>query len=127
MNTPERACRVAEAGRLSPEGETVPRSALPKVLPATPVRAGPVEPSRTALILAFAAIYLIWGSTYLGIRLAIDSMPPFLMASARFIIAGSVLFAALKLRGASWPTAHQWIANAVIGTLLLLGGNGLVV
>lgn len=84
-------------------------------------------PSRTALVLAFAAIYLIWGSTYLGIRVAIETMPPFLMAAARFIIAGSVLFAILKLRGARWPTAHQWTANAVIGTLLLLGGNGLVV
>lgn len=84
-------------------------------------------PSRTALILAFAAIYLIWGSTYLGIRVAIETMPPFLMAAARFLIAGSVLFTVLKLRDAPWPTAHQWIANTVIGTLLLLGGNGLVV
>jgi drug/metabolite transporter (DMT)-like permease len=84
-------------------------------------------PSRTALVLAFAAIYLIWGSTYLGIRIAIDTMPPFLMAAARFLAAGSILFAILKFRGARWPNAHQWIANGVIGTLLLLGGNGLVV
>lgn len=84
-------------------------------------------PSRTALILAFAAIYLIWGSTYLGIRVAIETMPPFLMAAARFLIAGSILFAFLKLRGAPWPTRPQWRANAVIGTFLLLGGNGLVV
>ena len=85
------------------------------------------KPSRTALVLAFAAIYLIWGSTYLGIRVAIESMPPFLMAAARFLVAGSILFGLLKLRGARWPTAHQWTANAVIGTLLLLGGNGLIV
>lgn len=84
-------------------------------------------PARATLALAFAAIYLIWGSTYLGIRMAIDSMPPFLMASARFVAAGSILFLFLKFRGARWPTAHQWIANGVIGTLLLLGGNGLVV
>lgn len=84
-------------------------------------------PSRSALILAFAAIYLIWGSTYLGIRVAIESMPPFLMAAARFILAGSILFAFAKIRGSPWPTLHQWVANAVIGTLLLLGGNGLVV
>jgi drug/metabolite transporter (DMT)-like permease len=77
--------------------------------------------------MAFAAIYLIWGSTYLGIRVAIESMPPFLMAAARFLLAGTILFTVLKLRGAPWPTAHQWIANTVIGTLLLLGGNGLVV
>ena len=84
-------------------------------------------PSRTALILAFTAIYLIWGSTYLGIRVAIETMPPFLMAAARFLIAGTVLFVFLKLRGAAWPTAHQWRVNAIIGTLLLLGGNGAVV
>ena len=87
----------------------------------------PTAPTRTALVLAFAAIYLIWGSTYLGIRVAVESMPPFLMASARFLIAGSLLFVFLKLRGAPWPTARQWRANAVIGTFLLLGGNGAVV
>lgn len=85
------------------------------------------SPSRTALVVAFAAIYLIWGSTYLAIRVAVDSMPPFLMAGARFILAGGLLFGWLTFRGASWPTRHQWIANAVIGTFLLLGGNGLVV
>lgn len=84
-------------------------------------------PSRTALLLAFAAIYLIWGSTYLAIRVAVESMPPFLMAGARFLIAGTILFTWLKLRGAAWPTAAQWRANAIIGTLLLLGGNGSVV
>lgn len=84
-------------------------------------------PARGALLLAFAAIYLIWGSTYLGIRIAIESMPPFLMAAGRFLIAGAILLAALKLRGAPWPTARQWRTNAVIGTFLLLGGNGLVV
>jgi drug/metabolite transporter (DMT)-like permease len=84
-------------------------------------------PSRTALLLAFAAIYLIWGSTYLGIRIAVETMPPFLMAGARFLIAGSVLLAFLKLRGAGWPSARQWWTNTIIGTLLLLGGNGLVV
>jgi len=87
----------------------------------------PTAPTRTALILAFAAIYLIWGSTYLAIRVAVETMPPFLMAAARFLIAGGLLFTVLKLRGAPWPTARQWRANAVIGTFLLLGGNGLVV
>jgi len=90
-------------------------------------QAAPGAPSRLALIIAFTAIYLIWGSTYLCIRVAIETMPPFLMAGARFIIAGSVLFAFLKLRGMPWPTRAQWRANAVVGTFLLLGGNGLVV
>ncbi len=84
-------------------------------------------PSRTALILAFATIYLVWGSTYLGIRVAVSSMPPFAMASVRFLIAGAILFVALKLRGASWPTRRQYRDHAIIGTFLLLGGNGLVV
>ncbi len=84
-------------------------------------------PSRAAVILAFASIYLIWGSTYLGIRVAVESMPPFLMAATRFLVAGTLLLAFLKLRGAAWPTARQWTANALTGTLLLLGGNGLVV
>jgi drug/metabolite transporter (DMT)-like permease len=83
--------------------------------------------SRTALILAFATIYLVWGSTYLGIRVAVESMPPFAMASVRFLIAGLFLFAVLKARGAPWPTRAQLRDHAVIGTFLLLGGNGLVV
>jgi drug/metabolite transporter (DMT)-like permease len=84
-------------------------------------------PSRTAFIFAFASIYIIWGSTYLGIRVAVESMPPFLMAGTRFLVAGLLLFTFLKLRGAPWPTVKQWRINAVIGTLLLLGGNGSVV
>ncbi len=87
----------------------------------------PTPPTRTALLLAFAAIYLIWGSTYLAIRVAVETMPPFLMAGVRFLIAGTLLFSFLKLRGAAWPTAHQWRANTIIGTFLLLGGNGAVV
>ncbi len=83
-------------------------------------------PSRTALILAFATIYLIWGSTYLGIRVAIETMSPFLMAAARFILAGGILYTLLRARGAAAPTARQWKINAIVGTFLLLGGNGLV-
>lgn len=86
----------------------------------------PAAPARSALLLGFAAIYLIWGSTYLGIRVAVETMPPFLMAAVRFAIAGGGLLAFLKWRGAAWPTVRQWRANAVIGTFLLLGGNGLV-
>jgi drug/metabolite transporter (DMT)-like permease len=86
----------------------------------------PKAPARSAILLAFAAIYLIWGSTYLGIRVAVETMPPFLMAGMRFAIAGSILFAVLLLRKASWPSAAQWKDQAVIGILLLLGGNALV-
>jgi drug/metabolite transporter (DMT)-like permease len=83
-------------------------------------------PTRGALILGFAAIYLIWGSTYLGIRIAVETMPPFLMASGRFLIAGSVLTAWIACTKGFRPTARQWFDNAIIGALLLLGGNGLV-
>lgn len=85
------------------------------------------EPPAVSFLAAFATIYLVWGSTYLGIRVAIESMPPFLMAAARFLVAGAVLLLIVKLRGAPWPTLRQWRINTIIGTFLLLGGNGLVV
>jgi drug/metabolite transporter (DMT)-like permease len=93
---------------------------------AAPPVTGRNGPSRAALVAAFATIYLVWGSTYLGIRIAVETMPPFLMAGFRFLVAGAALLSFLKVRGAGWPTLRQWQANAVIGTLLLLGGNGLV-
>jgi len=83
-------------------------------------------PSRASLILAFAAIYLIWGSTYLGIRVAVETIPPFLMAGMRFAIAGVALFGFLRLRGAAWPTPAQWKDHAIAGIFLLLGGNAVV-
>ncbi|HEY2824522.1 MAG TPA: EamA family transporter [Gemmatimonadales bacterium] len=79
---------------------------------------------RGRLILAFIAVYLVWGSTYLGIRIAIETMPPFLMAGMRFLVAGTVLYVVARLRGAPTPTRPQWIACAIVGALLLLGGNG---
>lgn len=83
------------------------------------------RPSRVGVILAFAAVYLIWGSTYIAIRYAIETLPPFLMASSRFLLAGSILFAWAKLNGngGSWSFAH-WRRAFVIGALLLLCGNG---
>jgi drug/metabolite transporter (DMT)-like permease len=86
----------------------------------------PTPPSRTALLLGFLAIYIIWGSTYLGIRIAVETMPPFLMAGARFLVAGPLLFGALLLRGAAWPTRAQWRDHTVVGICLLLGGNAVV-
>jgi drug/metabolite transporter (DMT)-like permease len=83
-------------------------------------------PSKTALILAFAAIYLIWGSTYLGIRVAVETMPPFLMAGSRFAVAGVLILTFLRLRGAPWPTAVQWRDQTIVGIFLLLGGNAIV-
>jgi drug/metabolite transporter (DMT)-like permease len=86
------------------------------------------SPSQLALVSAFAIVYLVWGSTYLAILFAIDTLPPFLMASARFAIAGAVLYVWSRTIGAAVaPTGAQWRATAIVGVLLLLGGNGLVV
>ncbi len=79
------------------------------------------------LVLAFAAVYIIWGSTYLAIRYAIETLPPLLMAGSRFLIAGMALFIWARARGAKLPDLMSWRRAALIGALLLLGGNGLVV
>jgi drug/metabolite transporter (DMT)-like permease len=79
------------------------------------------------LIVAFAAVYIIWGSTYLGIRIAIESIPPFLMAGTRFVIAGSILYIIARIKSNEIPTLIHWRSGLIIGGLLLLGGNGGVV
>ena len=84
-------------------------------------------PKPTAVLLAFAAVYFIWGSTYLAIRFAIETLPPLGMAAVRFLIAGTLMYTWLRARGASAPTAAQWRIGAISGTLLLVGGNGAVV
>lgn len=85
-------------------------------------------PSRFALACAFAIIYVVWGSTFLAILFAIQSLPPFLMASVRFLVAGSLLYAWSRLvSGAPAPSRAEWRASAAVGALLLLGGNGLLV
>lgn len=83
-------------------------------------------PPRSRVLLAFAAVYVIWGSTYLAIRFAIETIPPFLMAGVRFLIAGGLMYAVAR-RTQGRPTAAQWRAAVVVGALLLLGGNGGVV
>lgn len=82
--------------------------------------------SFSALLTGFSALYLLWGSTYLGIKFAVETLPPFLMAGGRFVLAGGVLYALLRLRGVAAPTAAQWRASVLSSALLLLGGNGLV-
>jgi drug/metabolite transporter (DMT)-like permease len=79
------------------------------------------------VLLALLAVYLVWGSTYLAIRITLESYPPLSTAGVRFIIAGLFLFSYLKLRGEAAPSGKQWASAAVIGTILLLGGNGGVV
>ncbi len=94
-------------------------SATPPLVPATV--------SALAVGLALATVYLIWGSTYLGIRFALEGgYPPLLMAGARFLVAGSLLYLALRLRGTPRPARAQWRNSAFMGVLLLGGGNGMV-
>src|SRR5437870_3708335 len=78
------------------------------------------------IIAALLIVYVIWGTTYLAIRYALESFPPYLMMGTRFTIAGGGLFIFLRLRGAPMPTRQEWRAAIIVGTLLLVGGMGSV-
>lgn len=81
---------------------------------------------RLLIVLALVALYFIWGSTFLAMRIAIDSFPPFMMAALRFVIAGALLFAYLCWRGAVVPGWREWLGATAVGGLLLAAGNGAV-
>ena len=101
-----------------------------------------LRPPRAQLLLAFLAIYVVWGSTYLGIRYAVDSMPPFLMAGSRYLVAAALLGAWILVRNARRPATNSpeatsvratsgerlihWRDATIVGALLLVGGNGAV-
>lgn len=76
--------------------------------------------------LSLLAVYLIWGSTYLGMRIALETFSPFALGAVRFLLAGGALLLIQKARGAAWPTAREWMGAAVSGCLMLSLGNGLV-
>src|SRR5947199_9614478 len=81
-------------------------------------------PTKIRIIAAFVALYLIWGSTFLGIRFAIETIPPFLMAGARFLLAGVIMYAIAYSQGIGKSTWANWRTSFIIGACLLLGGNG---
>jgi len=81
---------------------------------------------KSKIWLALIALYIVWGSTYLGIKVAIETIPPFFHAGIRFLISGLILVIWQRSAGRPMPTRKQWISTAIIGSLLLLGGNGLV-
>ena len=85
------------------------------------------HPSSLSIWAGMLAIYVAWGSTYLAIRFAVETMPPFLMAATRFLIAGSILYIFRRLRKDPTPTRIEWRSAAIVGALLLVGGNGSVV
>ncbi len=78
---------------------------------------------RGPLIAAFLAIYVIWGSTYLGIRFAIETIPPFVLSALRFGLAGLILLAVAKVRGVAVASAAQWRTGAIVGSLLMLANS----
>jgi drug/metabolite transporter (DMT)-like permease len=77
-------------------------------------------------IFALFLVYVVWGSTYLVMRFAVEGLPPLLMGGVRFVIAGVILCTILRLKGDALPTAKQWLWSVPVGTLFFLFGNGLV-
>jgi drug/metabolite transporter (DMT)-like permease len=86
----------------------------------------PTARTRRQLLASLAAVYIIWGSTYLAMQIAIAGLPPLYMASMRFVIAGAILLGLAMRRGAQIPPARDWLRAAPVGALLFLGGNGFV-
>jgi drug/metabolite transporter (DMT)-like permease len=83
---------------------------------------------RGQIVAAFAAVYVLWGSTYLAIQFAIQTLPPFLMAGVRFLVAGAIVYLWARWReGAAHGSRSEWRQAGVVGAFLLLGGNGAVV
>jgi drug/metabolite transporter (DMT)-like permease len=93
---------------------------VPNGTPAAP-------PTRALVLAAFATVFVVWGSTYLAIRYAVATLPPFVMAGARFLLAGAIMIAWAKWRDGARATSSNWRAAAVAGSLLLAFGNGAVV
>src|ERR1700688_4852348 len=83
-----------------------------------------LAPKTSKVIAAFAALYVIWGSTYLGIRFAIETIPPLLMAGTRFFLAGVIMYAIARAQDARRSTWADWRTSLIVGACLLLGGNG---
>jgi drug/metabolite transporter (DMT)-like permease len=108
---------ISEIRTLLSSGELREIGGLRKVSPSAP-------PSTAALAAAFAAIYLIWGSTYLAIRYAVETFPPLLMMGVRHLSAGALLYGWTRWRGTPAPKLREWLHPALIGALLFLGGHG---
>ena len=83
-------------------------------------------PARRLLLASLAAVYVIWGSTYLAMRIAIGGLPPLSMASLRFFAAGTIMLVVALRRGAQIPPARDWLRSLPVGALLFMGGNGFV-
>lgn len=84
----------------------------------------PLPPTKISIWIGMLIIYVVWSSTYLAIRFAVESFPPFIMAAARFLIAGILLYGFRRIKGDAPPRGLEWRSTAIIGLFLLLGGNG---
>ena len=82
------------------------------------------RPASWKILLAFAVIYFVWGSTYLAIRVGVHEVPPFLLAAIRFLVSGIVLYGWMRLKGTPSPTARQWAGAALLGALIFLVDYG---
>ena len=85
-----------------------------------------VRPPTWKLLLAFAIIYLVWGSTFLAIRVGVREVPPFLLAAMRFLLAGFILLVWMRARGAALPTWKQWSSATLLAVLIFVLDYGLV-
>jgi drug/metabolite transporter (DMT)-like permease len=95
-------------------------------VPVAPVATPAARPSKTALLVAYATLYIVWGSTYLAIRIGVQSWTPFTLSAVRFALAGVGLYAVLRARGVPAPSWRAWGAATIAGCLMLCMGNGTV-
>src|SRR5262245_47649459 len=122
--TPSSPCLAAVSGDLAATELSAEPIAAAPAAPSTIHRSRPA--ARLPLILSLAAVYLVWSSTYLAMRIAVAGLPPMLMGGVRFVIAGGILLAYLVARGAPLPTRREWLYALPVGGLFFVGGNGLV-
>jgi drug/metabolite transporter (DMT)-like permease len=107
----------------APAIQTVPPPATSPAATGAPPTAPRIDPR---LIASLAAVYVIWSSTYLAMRIAVRELPPLVTAGSRYLVAGAIMLAFARRRGVAWPTARQWLRVVPVGALLFAGGNGLV-
>lgn len=88
--------------------------------------ASPNQYAALGIAFSLGVLYIVWGSTYLAIKVAVDTIPPYSMLAVRFIVAGGLLYLYLLLRGAPSPTRAEWLGSIRVGILLLVGGMGSV-
>jgi drug/metabolite transporter (DMT)-like permease len=117
----------AAASASTPPGAPTPPDAPAPARAATPPQGAAVDPRTTFLtVAAFAAVYVIWGSTYFAIRIGIETIPPFFLAGSRFLVAGALLYAFVRRRAGGAPSGRDWLHAGVSGLLMLTAGNGIV-